>query len=79
MADWWENGTQVVTASWDRTVKLWDIEKNSVIHTLEGMTFLNNKLSSVFIFYFAKKYTFSKPISNKLSTVKLSLSRALFY
>jgi len=36
MADWWENGTQVVTASWDRTVKLWDIEKNSVIHTLEG-------------------------------------------
>ena len=37
MADWWENGTQVVTASWDRTVKLWDIEKNSVIHTLEGI------------------------------------------
>lgn len=36
MADWWSNGSQLVTASWDRTVKLWDVEKASVIHTLEG-------------------------------------------
>jgi len=36
MADWWSNGSQIVTASWDRTVKLWDVEKASVIHTLEG-------------------------------------------
>ena len=35
-ADWWENGNQIVTASWDRTVKLWDVEKSTVIHTLEG-------------------------------------------
>jgi len=35
-SDWWCNGTQICTASWDRTVKLWDVEKSSVIHTLEG-------------------------------------------
>lgn len=35
-ADWWSNGTQIVTASWDRTVKLWDVEEEKVIHTLEG-------------------------------------------
>ena len=35
--DWWSNGTQIFTASWDRTVKLWDLEKAQAIHTLEGM------------------------------------------
>ena len=39
-AAWWSNGTQIVTASWDRTVKLWDVEKASALHTLEGN---NNK------------------------------------
>lgn len=38
-ADWWSNGTQIVTASWDRTVKLWDVEEEKVIHTLEGNAF----------------------------------------
>ncbi len=35
-ADWWANGKQVFTASWDRTIKLWDAETAKVVHTLEG-------------------------------------------
>jgi len=36
VADWWENGSQIVTASWDRTVKLWDVEKATAFYTMEG-------------------------------------------
>lgn len=35
-ADWWANGSQVVTASWDRTVKLWDVETRASLHMFEG-------------------------------------------
>eukprot|EP00794_Sanderia_malayensis_P003424 gene3424-3915_t len=35
-ADWWGNGKQIFTASWDRTIKLWDAETAKVVHTLEG-------------------------------------------
>ncbi len=34
--DWLPDGTKLVTASWDRTAKLWDFETAQVIHTLEG-------------------------------------------
>ena len=37
-ADWWANGKQVVTASWDRMIKLWDVDSAKVVHTLEGKT-----------------------------------------
>ena len=35
-AEWMSGGTQMVTASWDRTSKVWDTESGTVIHTLSG-------------------------------------------
>ena len=50
-ADWWANGKQIVTASWDRTIKLWDVESAAVVHTLEGkLTILLNMLLSLYAF-----------------------------
>ena len=37
--DWLADGHQLVTASWDHTAKLWDIESGQIIHSLEGSTF----------------------------------------
>ena len=34
--DWLPNAQQLVTASWDRTARLWDSEKGQMIHSLEG-------------------------------------------
>ena len=34
--DWLVEGQQLVTASWDHTAKLWDLESGQVIHSLEG-------------------------------------------
>ncbi|CAI8039990.1 WD repeat-containing protein 37 [Geodia barretti] len=34
--DWLADGHQLVTASWDHTAKLWDIESGQIIHSLEG-------------------------------------------
>lgn len=34
--DWLPNAQQLVTASWDRTARLWDSEKGLTIHSLEG-------------------------------------------
>ena len=34
--DWLPNAQQLVTASWDRSARLWDFEKGQMIHFLEG-------------------------------------------
>lgn len=35
-ADWLPDAEQVVTASWDRTANLYDVETGEIIHTLCG-------------------------------------------
>lgn len=35
-ADWMTGGSQVITASWDRTATLYDSETGEVINTLTG-------------------------------------------
>lgn len=35
-ADWLPDAEQVVTASWDRTANLYDVETGDIIHTLYG-------------------------------------------
>ena len=35
-ADWLPGGSQVITASWDRTANLYDAEKAEIINTLTG-------------------------------------------
>ncbi|XP_033099631.1 WD repeat-containing protein 37-like [Anneissia japonica] len=35
-ADWLAGGKQIVTASWDRTASIFDVEKASIIHSLTG-------------------------------------------
>ena len=37
-ADWFQDGDQIVTASWDRTAKLWDVHTGIVIQTLKGIS-----------------------------------------
>lgn len=41
-ADWFTSGKQVVTASWDRTAKLWDVETADQVHQLTGNSTQNN-------------------------------------
>ncbi len=35
-ADWMAGGSQVISASWDRTANLYDAEKAELINTLTG-------------------------------------------
>ncbi|XP_072034710.1 WD repeat-containing protein 37-like isoform X2 [Amphiura filiformis] len=35
-ADWLADGKQIVTASWDRTANLYDVETRAIVHTLTG-------------------------------------------
>ena len=36
-ADWLVGGTQVITASWDRTANMYDVETGAMISTLTGV------------------------------------------
>lgn len=36
-ADWLVGGKQVVTASWDRTANLYDVETSELVHSLTGI------------------------------------------
>ena len=38
-ADWFTSGKQIVTASWDRCAKLWDVETAEQVHQLTGNQF----------------------------------------
>lgn len=39
-ADWLVGGKQAVTASWDRTANLYDVETSELVHSLTGITLL---------------------------------------
>ena len=36
-ADWLTGGGQVITASWDRTANLYDVETGDIVNTLTGL------------------------------------------
>ena len=36
-ADWLSDGNQVITASWDRTANLYDVETNEVVNSFIGL------------------------------------------
>lgn len=43
-ADWLPNADQIITASWDRTASLYDVETGELLHSLSGNSnfFLGN-------------------------------------
>ena len=41
-ADWMSGGSQVITASWDRTALLHDAEKGDIVTHLTGMEIIGN-------------------------------------
>ena len=49
-ADWLSDGNQVITASWDRTANLYDVETNEVVNSFIGLLiFLSVWLSGTFL------------------------------
>lgn len=36
-ADWLPNADQIITASWDRTASLYDVETGELLHSLTGL------------------------------------------
>lgn len=47
-ADWLVGGKQAVTASWDRTANLYDVETSELVHSLTGIHSISKKLNWVF-------------------------------
>jgi WD40 repeat protein len=45
-ADWLVGGKQVVTASWDRTANLYDVETSELVHSLTGTSLETVELPS---------------------------------
>lgn len=43
-ADWLVGGKQAVTASWDRTANLYDVETSELVHSLTGVQALHFRL-----------------------------------
>jgi len=41
-ADWLPGGDQVITASWDHTANLYDVETREMLQTLSGECAVNN-------------------------------------
>ena len=42
-ADWLVGGKQAVTASWDRTANLYDVETSELVHSLTGVQALHSR------------------------------------
>lgn len=39
-ADWFLGGDQAITASWDRTANIWDVNTGELLHSLVGNKFV---------------------------------------
>lgn len=63
-ADWFTSGKQIVTASWDRCAKLWDVETAEQVHQLTG-----NSVLTAFLFIPKSDQNLISPFSiNTLSS-----------
>ena len=78
-ADWFTSGKQVVTASWDRTAKLWDVETAEQVHQLTGIHRDLFRCVSVFPlpFFLFKFYTLSLLIFEEIRCWKLKRLREI--
>lgn len=43
-SDWLPGGDQIITASWDRTANLYDVETSDLLNSLTGKLFLKHIL-----------------------------------
>jgi len=41
-SDWLLGGDQIITASWDRTANLYDVETSELLNSLTGKLYIDN-------------------------------------